>query len=59
MKTFQKKLVLNKKTVANITTGELAAVKAGGDTLFLCSGATCGACPATLPVMGCVTEDMC
>lgn len=59
MKTFDKKLVLNKKTIANITNGEMNAVKAGVDTLYICSGRTCGACPATLPIMGCVTEDMC
>ena len=53
-KTFHKKLSLNKKTVANIN--EMANVKAGGDTLYICTGATCGACPFTLPIMGCQTE---
>lgn len=55
-KTFHKKLSLNKKTVVNIDRIEMNIVKAGGDTLYICTGATCGACPFTLPVMTCVTE---
>jgi len=54
-KAFHKKLSLNKKTVVNIDNNEMNTIKAGVDTLYICTGRnTCGACPAT--IYNCQTE---
>jgi hypothetical protein len=47
-KTFQKKMLLNKKTIANLTTNLLDAVKGGKPPtmftycLYTCTGQPCG-----------------
>jgi len=65
IKNFNKKLVFNKKTVADLRFQEMDDVKGGGLTdpftacgdwcsVQMCTGITCGPCAYT--VVGCETE---
>lgn len=54
-KRFDKKLVLNKKTIAHLDIREMNAVQGQGATLILCTPVTCGE-PHTGEPVGCKTH---
>jgi len=48
-KTFEKKLVLNKKTIAHLEAREQNAVKGGDKLTATCPISYCGVCPPSDP----------
>jgi hypothetical protein len=59
MKTFLKKLVLNKKTIANLGNGDMSDVKGGGSKDLCTQGAVCTRDCESFPVIECPTINNC
>lgn len=59
MKTFWKKLVLNKKTIANLGNEDISDVRGGGSKILCTQGEGCTKDCESFPVIQCPTINNC